>query len=80
MMKMSTAIARKINKIIIERNLNLNKLAGMCCLTQSTLESILDEKSKNPKILTIYRICDGLGISLKEFFDDDLFNKIDRQD
>ncbi len=79
-MKMCTAVARRINKLMIEKNLNLNQLASLCCLTQSTLESIMDEKSKNPKILTIYRICDGLEMNLKDFFDDELFKEIDRED
>lgn len=37
-------------------------------------------KSKNPKILTIVRICDGLEITLSDFFDDELFINVDRED
>ena len=42
--------------------------------------SLINGKSQNPKLLTIVRICDGLGITLKEFFDDKLFDDIDRED
>ena len=70
----------KINKILIEKDITVNKLASISCLTQSTVDSLVNGKSKNPKILTIVRICDGLGITLTEFFDDELFKNIDRED
>lgn len=77
-MKLSKAISKKINKILIERNITINKLATISCLTQSTVESVVNEKSKNPKLLTIIKICDGLGITLSEFFNDELFLNIDK--
>ena len=52
----------------------------MSCLTQSTVDSLINGKSKNPKLLTIVRICDGLGITLTEFFDDKLFLNLDIED
>lgn len=79
-MKLSKAMAEKINKILIEKDITINKLASISCLTQSTVDSLVNGKSKNPKILTIVRICDGLGITLTEFFDDELFKNIDRED
>ena len=79
-MKMNDAIAKKLVKICQERKISINKLSVLCCLTQSTVQKIIDGNSRNQKILTIVRICDGLGISLKEFFDDELFINIDRED
>ena len=79
-MRLSKAIEEKITKILIERNITVNKLASMSCLTQSTVDSLINGKSKNPKLLTIVRICDGLGITLTEFFDDKLFLNLDRED
>lgn len=79
-MKLNEAIKEKIYKILRERNLTINKLASISCLTQSTVNSLVDGKSKNPQLLTIVRICDGLGIELKDFFDDVLFKDIDRED
>ncbi len=79
-MKLSKAISEKINKIIIERNITINKLATLSCLTQSTVESLVNEKSKNPKLLTIIKICEGLGITISDFFNDTLFNNIDKDD
>ena len=79
-MRIGKAISEKINKTLIERNISANKLASISCLTQSTVECLMNGKSKNPKLLTIVRICDGLGISISEFFDDDIFFDIDRED
>lgn len=79
-MKISDAISQKLLKICSERNLSINRLAIICCLTQSTVQNIIDGNSGNPKLLTIVRICDGLNISLKEFFDDEVFDEIDRED
>jgi len=79
-MKISEAMSKKILKICNERNISVNKLATMCCLTQSTIQNIVECNSNNSKLLTVVRICDGIGISLKEFFDDEIFNNIDRED
>ena len=79
-MKLSEAMSKKLNRICIEKNISINKLASISCLTQSTVQNIIDGNSKNPKTLTIVRICDGLGISLKDFFDDKVFDNIDRED
>lgn len=79
-MRLTKAVSEKINKILIEKDITINKLASISCLTQSTVDSLVNGKSKNPKILTIVRLCDGLGITLSEFFDDELFINIDRED
>lgn len=79
-MKISEAISIKLNKICNERNISVNKLASMSCLTQSTVQHLINGDSKNPKLLTIIRICDGLEIDIKEFFEDDLFRNMDRED
>ena len=79
-MKMKDAVSNKILEILKERDITVNKLATISCLTQSTVDSLVNGKSKNPKLLTIVRICDGLGITLKEFFDDKIFLDLDRED
>lgn len=78
--KLSSAISKKLLNICKEKNISVNKLASMCCLTQSMVQNLIEGNSKNPKLLTIVRICDGLGMKLKDFFDDDIFNSIDRED
>ena len=76
-MTISEAISKRIKNICKEKNISINKLATMSCLTQSTLQSILDGSSNNPKLLTIFRICYGLNMPVSEFFDDCLFDNLD---
>lgn len=80
--KIIEAVAEKINKIISDSNgtLTINKIASKSCLTQSTVQHIAEKSYKDVKLLTILRLCDGLGLSLKDFFSDEVFNDIDRED
>ena len=80
--KIIEAVAEKINKIISDSNgtLTINKIASKSCLTQSTVQHIVEKSYKDVKLLTIVRLCDGLGLSLKDFFSDEVFNDIDRED
>lgn len=80
--KIVEAVAEKIKKIIKESNgtLTINKIASKSCLTQSTVQHIAEKSYKDIKLLTIVRLCDGLGLSLKDFFSDELFSDIDRDD
>ena len=44
-----------------------------------TLYSVLNEKSQNPGVVTIKKLCDGLDISIREFFDADIFDDIEQE-
>lgn len=76
-MTISKAISIRIKNICKERHISINKLANMSCITQSTLQSIISGESNNPKLLTVCRICYGLNIELKEFFNDEIFKSLD---
>lgn len=76
-MRISEAIAQRIINLCNINNISINRLAILSGQTQSTVQSIVNGKSKNPKILSIVRICDSLKITLDEFFKDDLFKDID---
>ncbi|MDD7630122.1 MAG: helix-turn-helix transcriptional regulator [bacterium] len=78
-MQIADAVKERIINLCHDNNISINKLAVMGGQTQSTLQSLIDGKSKNPKLLTLVRVCDSLNITLKEFFDDDLFNNIDTE-
>ena len=72
-----TAVKNRILQLCGERNITINRLANMCGLPPSSLKAILYGRSMNPKLLTIKIICDGLGITLAEFFDTDEFNSLE---
>lgn len=76
-MKIADAVAKRILDLCEEKNISINKLSIMSGLTQSTVQSIIGGKSKNPKLLTIVRICDSLNIKLENFFADKLFDGLD---
>lgn len=69
-------IVERINMLCKEKNLTLNQLAKKSYLTQSTIQSIMNKNSKNPKIETIIMICYGLNITLQEFFSDKIFQNV----
>lgn len=71
-----TAIRNRILQLCEERNLTINKLATISAVSPSSLKSILYGNSNNPKILTLKMLCDGLDITLAEFFDTPEFNLI----
>ena len=74
-----TAIRNRILQLCEERNLTINKLATICALPPSSVKSILYGNSQNPKILTIKLICDGLDLTLAEFFDTPEFNSLEQE-
>ena len=74
-----TAVKNRIFNLCYERNISINRLATVCALPTSSLKNILYGKSQNPKLLTIKMICDGLGITLADFFNTDEFNSLEQE-
>ena len=73
------AVAKRILQLCDERNIAVNALANISGVSPSTVYSMLNEKSKNPGIVTIHQICDGLEISLREFFDSRVFDELEQK-
>ena len=67
-MDLVTAIKQRIMHLCDERKISINKLASICALPPSSVKNILYGRSTDPKIRTIKKICDGLDITLAEFF------------
>lgn len=72
-MKTNEAIAQRILNLCKDRDITPNKLGTISGVEPSTITSIFYGKSKNPGIVTIKNICEGLDITLFEFFDSELF-------
>ena len=79
-MKTTEAITKRILNLCDERNITPNKLWTIAVVEPSTITSIFYGKSKNPGIVTLKAICDGLDITLYDFFNDDLFKNNDLDD
>lgn len=72
------AIRNKILRLCAERELTINKMANLSALPPSSIKNILYGKSNDPKILTIKKICDGLDITLGEFFSAEEFRNLEQ--
>jgi len=75
-MNLKTAISYRIIELCKNNDITLNKLSTMSGITQSTLNDVVYGKTKNPTIKTIYYVCSGLGIELKDFFDSKYFSNL----
>lgn len=73
------AVAKRILQLCQERNMAVNALATVSGVSPSTIYSMLNEKSRNPGVVSLQKLCDGLNITLREFFDCDLFDAIEQE-
>ena len=78
-MDLAAAIRERILSLCGQRNITINKLAGICGLPPSSVKNILYGRSVDPKILTIKKICDGLDITLAEFFSTTEFDALEQE-
>lgn len=72
-----TATKNRILQLCGQRNITINKLAAISALPPSSIKNILYGRSSDPRLLTIKKICDGLEITLTEFFDTEEFNTLE---
>lgn len=75
----SEAVARRLLDLCIDKNITVNKLATLSAVTQSTVNDIVNMKSRNIGIVTIKKLCDGMQISITDFFDDDIFKELEQE-
>lgn len=72
-MNISQAVALRIRELLRERNLSLYALARNSCLSRDTVKSIMKGKAKGVNLKTLIALSDGLGITVAEFLDSELF-------
>ena len=78
-MRTKEAIAHRIIQLCTERNIAINELANLSGVSPSTVYSLLNEKSQNPGAVTIKKLCDGLEISLRDFFNTPEFDDLEQE-
>ena len=76
-MTMEKAVQKHILDLCRKRKLTVNGLANLCSFTQSTIDSIVSGKTRTTTISTLQKICDGLGITILDFFNDPLFENLE---
>ena len=79
MRSLKETIAFRITQLCEERNISVYALAIQCGVDKSTIYSILGEKSNSPEVSSIKKICDGLEITLGQFFNTPEFDALEQE-
>ena len=75
-MKAQDALRKRIIELAEQKNYSINKIASNCYINTSTITSLLNGHSKKSEIATVSKICYGLGVSMREFFDSPIFDDV----
>ncbi len=78
-MRVNEAVKQRIIELCQENHITLNKLSNICGITQSTLNNIISRHNATTTVSTIKKICDGLEITLLEFFSSPLFDNLEQE-
>ena len=78
-MNIGQAVRLRILDLCQKKGITVNKLSYICGITQSTLNNIVSGRNSTTTVSTIKKICDGLEISIQDFFDDELFTDLEQE-
>lgn len=78
-LKIKDAVVKRFQAICSERNITYNELANLSGVTPSTVYSMMDKHRRDLSIITIKKLCDGLELSLSDFFTDSLFDDVEQE-
>lgn len=78
-MSVKDAVANRFLSLCSERNIRINELANISGVTPSTAYSMMDERRRDISIVTIKKFCDGLEISLGDFFSSAEFDNLEQE-
>ena len=78
-MTVGEAVKQRILELCQERNLSVNKLSSISGVTQSTVNNIVSGRNNSATVSTVKKLCDGLGITITDFFAADLFRDLEQE-
>ena len=78
-MTIGEAVRYRILQLCEERNLSVNKLSSISGVTQSTVNNIISGRNHGTTVSTLQKLCDGLGITIQDFFQSDLFVGLEQE-
>ena len=78
-MNIGEAVRERIIGLCREQDISINKLCSMSGVTQSTVNNIVSGRNNSATVSTIKKLCDGLGISIQDFFNVDVFANLDQE-
>lgn len=78
-MRINEAVKTRILELCQQNHITLNKLSTICGITQSTLNNIVSRRNATTTVSTIQKICDGLNITIIDFFSSPIFNNLEQE-
>ena len=78
-MRVGEAVRVRILELCNARQITVNRLATLSGVTQSTLNNIVSGRNNSTTVSTVKKLCDGLGITITEFFDSTTFSALDQE-
>lgn len=78
-MNIGEAVKERILELCREQDISINKLSSMSGVTQSTVNNIVNGRNRSTTISTIKKLCDGLGITIEDFFHSELFRGLEQE-
>ncbi len=78
-MTLQKAITERILELCKENGITINKLATVSGITQSTLNNIVSGRNNSTTVSTVKKICDGLNITITDFFNTDNFKNLEQE-
>ena len=78
-MTVGEAVRQRIIQLCQERDISINKLSSISGVTQSTVNNIVSGRNKSTTVSTIKKLCDGLDITIDEFFCEELFHDLEQE-
>ena len=78
-MSVKDAVTKRFAEICAQRNINLNELAGISGITPSSVYSMMDPRRREVSVSLVKKLCDGLEISLAEFFTSPIFEELTQE-
>lgn len=73
------AVRQRILELCQEQDISINALCTRSGVTQSTVNNIVSRRNNSTTVSTIKKLCDGLGITIQDFFDSDLFFDLEQE-
>ncbi len=78
-MTATEAVRRRILELCAQRGITVNRLATISGITQSTLNNIVSGRNRSTTVSTVKKLCDGLDITLRDFFDTPVFENLEQE-
>ena len=78
-MNIGEAVRDRILELCRERDISVNKLSSMSGVTRSTVNNIVSGRNNSTTVSTVKKLCDGLGITIEEFFRSEIFSGLEQE-